>query len=66
MKTIAVYHVKRTNKVVVVLSGASCTTQIVSFEDKKDIPAELEKIDKRRAAEITGNHYVFATKTNKY
>jgi hypothetical protein len=58
MKVIAAYRVKRTNKVVRVIRGASCTTQVLTFEDKRDIP-QLPIISTEKAKEITGNYTLF-------
>jgi hypothetical protein len=59
MKVIAVYQVKRTNKVVRILSGSSSLAETLVFEDRKDIPKGLTLISRERAAEITGNYSLF-------
>lgn len=59
IKIEAVYRVSRTNKVVRVLSGASCLCEVITFENTKDIPEGLQVISVKQAAELTGNYHIF-------
>lgn len=49
------YRVKGTNKILIVGSGGTSTTQTYSFEDSKDIPRGLEEISPEDAGIISGN-----------